>query len=266
MKIARYAHGDDIAYGVVEGLEPGDEPGPDTFLAQLHGHPIEGLNPTGIRHSYAEIRLLPPVLPTKIVAMGKNYLDHIEEMGGETPEGPLIFLKPSTSLIGPGDRITLPYQSNHVDHEGELAVIIARPCRDLPARRAREVILGYTCANDVSARDLQQADGQWTRAKGFDSFCPLGPWIETELDVLGTGGVDLSCRVGDDVRQSSNTALLIHRIPQIIEFITSVMTLLPGDVILTGTPAGVGPLTAGDTVTVSIAGIGSLTNPVVNRD
>ena len=174
----------------------------------------------------------------------------------------MIFLKPNTSIVGPGEPIALPWQTEHVDHEAELAVVIGRLVRDVPEERAEEVILGYTIANDVSARDLQKADGQWGRAKGFDTFCPLGPWIETDLD---TESARITCTVNGHLRQDASTGDLVFDVPRLVSFISSVMTLLPGDVILTGTPAGVGPIVAGDSVTVAIAGIGELTNPVVDR-
>ncbi len=174
------------------------------------------------------------------------------------PEAPLIFLKPSTSVIGPGAAIVLPQESQNIHFEGELAVVIGRPAKDVPRERALDVILGYTCANDVTARDLQNSDGQWTRAKGYDTFCPLGPWIETDLDA---SDLRLTTTVNGEVKQDGRTSQLIHAIPTLIAYITQVMTLLPGDVILTGTPAGVGPIVHGDTVTVDIEGIGALTNP-----
>ena len=178
------------------------------------------------------------------------------------PAEPVVFLKPSTSVIGPGEPILLPWQSARVEHEAELAVVVGRLCRDVPAERAGEVILGYTCANDVTARDLQKSDGQWGRAKGFDSFCPLGPWIQTELDAEDAA---ITCTVDGEVRQAGSTQDMVHSVPSLVAWISSVMTLLPGDVILTGTPAGVGPLSAGGSVSVSIDGIGTLTNRVVDR-
>jgi 2-keto-4-pentenoate hydratase/2-oxohepta-3-ene-1,7-dioic acid hydratase in catechol pathway len=210
----------------------------------------------------ADTRLLAPVLPSKIVAVGKNYADHAKEMGGQVPASPLIFLKPSTSIIGPGESIALPWQSENVEHEAELAVVIGRLCSDVPVDRVQEVILGYTCANDVTARDLQHADGQWSRAKGFDTFCPIGPWIETDLDVEDAR---ITCSVDGVLRQAGSTNDMVHDIATLIAYISSIMTLIPGDVILTGTPAGVGPIVAGNNVSVAIEGIGTLTNPVVDR-
>jgi 2-keto-4-pentenoate hydratase/2-oxohepta-3-ene-1,7-dioic acid hydratase in catechol pathway len=206
--------------------------------------------------------LLAPILPTKVVCVGKNYADHVKEMGGEAPADPVIFLKPSTSVIGPTAAIKLPPESSRVDYEGELAAVVGRPCRDVPAARAKDVLLGYTIANDVTARDQQQADGQWTRAKGHDTFCPLGPWIDTTIT---PEDLTLRTELDGEVKQSSRTSLLLHDVPTLVEWISRVMTLLPGDVILTGTPAGVGPMTPGQTVSVTVGGIGTLTNPVTAR-
>jgi 2-keto-4-pentenoate hydratase/2-oxohepta-3-ene-1,7-dioic acid hydratase in catechol pathway len=205
------------------------------------------------------VRLLAPVLPGKIIAVGRNYADHAKERGVDVPEIPLIFLKPPSSVIGPGDKIVMPPQSQRVDHEGELAVVIGKAGRWIQAEKAMEHVLGYTAANDVTARDLQQKDGQWTRGKGFDTFCPLGPWIETDLDPTD---MRVTCRVNGEMRQVASTREMVFTIQQLIAFISSVMTLVPGDVILTGTPAGIGALQAGDVVEVEIEGIGTLRNPV----
>ena len=205
------------------------------------------------------------MLPGKIVCVGRNYRDHAKELGNEVPKEPLIFLKPSTSVIGPNDAIRLPPQSKQVDHEAELAVVIGigpGPARRLDRAAAEKVIFGYTCANDVTARDLQKSDGQWTRAKGFDSFCPLGPWIETDLD---PGDLAITTTLNGEVKQDGRTSDLIFDVPSLIAHVSSVMTLLPGDVILTGTPEGVGSMQVDDEVEVSIQGIGSLTNRVVSR-
>jgi 2-keto-4-pentenoate hydratase/2-oxohepta-3-ene-1,7-dioic acid hydratase in catechol pathway len=242
-----------MSFGVVEG----------DAVAAIAAHPFGELRLTGERFALDDVRLLAPILPSKIVAIGKNYAEHAREMGGEPPADPVIFGKPSTAVIGPGEAVAYPQKlSERVDHEGELAVVIGRMCREVPAARARDVILGYTCANDVTARDLQQRDGQWTRAKGFDTFCPLGPWIETEAD---PADLAITTTVNGEVRQSARTSELIHSIPALIEYVSQVMTLLPGDVILTGTPAGVGPMTAGQKVEITIEGIGTLTNPVELR-
>ncbi|GAA3055104.1 fumarylacetoacetate hydrolase family protein [Actinokineospora globicatena] len=256
MRIARIAHPDGVAFVTIEG-DDGAE-----VAAEVAEHPFGKPTFTGRRWPLADTRLLAPILPSKIVCVGKNYADHAKEMGGQAPANPVIFLKPSTTVIGPGAAIKLPADSSRVDFEGELAVIIGMPCRDVPAARAKDVILGYTIANDVTARDQQQADGQWTRAKGHDTFCPLGPWISTGVDA---DDLRLRTTVDGELKQDSRTSLLLHDIPSVIEWVSRVMTLLPGDVILTGTPAGVGPITAGQEVSVSIEGLGTLTNPVANR-
>jgi 2-keto-4-pentenoate hydratase/2-oxohepta-3-ene-1,7-dioic acid hydratase in catechol pathway len=205
------------------------------------------------------VHLHAPVLPGKIIAVGRNYVEHAKEQNVEVPDLPLIFLKPPSSVIGPNEKIILPPQSQRVEHEGELAVVIGKVGRWIPAEEAMEHIFGYTCANDVTARDLQRRDGQWTRGKGFDTFCPLGPWIETELDPVDAL---VSCRVNGEMRQMASTREMVFTIPQLIAFISSVMTLQPGDIILTGTPAGISPLSEGDSVEVSVEGIGELRNPV----
>ena len=205
------------------------------------------------------VRLLPPVEPGKIICIGQNYAAHAAEHAAQVPESPLIFLKPPSSVIGPGESILLPPQSENVEHEAELALVIGRGGRWIPPEKATEHILGYTAANDVTARDLQRIDGQWTRGKGFDMFCPLGPWIETDLD---PADVLLTCYVSGQMRQMGSTWDMVFPVFTLVTLISSVMTLNPGDVILTGTPAGVGPLHDGDEVTVEIEGIGELTNPV----
>ncbi|MDX6275113.1 MAG: hypothetical protein QOJ92_2323 [Frankiales bacterium] len=257
MRIARFTAGAEPSFGVVEGE------GEDAVLAAIDGHPATSFAYTGVRYPLAEVRLLAPVIPTKVVAIGKNYADHVAEMGGSAPPSePLAFLKPSTAVIGPGDGIGYPRQSSRVDFEGELAVVIKALCREVPAAKASEVVLGYTCANDVTARDLQEKDGQWTRAKGFDGFCPLGPWIDTEV---APDDLAITTTLNGELKQAGRTSQLVHDVPRLIEYVSSVMTLVPGDVILTGTPAGIGPMDVGDEVTVSIEGIGALTNTVVRR-
>ncbi len=212
------------------------------------------------------VRLLAPVIPrSKVVGVGRNYADHAAEMGGDVPAEPLVFLKPNTTVIGPGDPIALPAQSAEVHYEGELAVVIGRLCRDVPIERVAEVVVGYTCANDVTARDLQRRDGQWWRAKGFDTFCPLGPYLVIGLDLDQAGDLALTTRRDGEVVQSARTSQMVHGIAELVAFISSAMTLLPGDVILTGTPAGVGPISAGQRVEVEIEGIGVLSNPAVTR-
>ena len=272
MRIARFAAGDQVSYGVVgEARENGSggerDAAPGLVVAELAGHPFGGrggIRLTGASYPLASVRLLAPVLPSKVVAIGKNYAGHVREMGGEPPAEPVLFLKPSTSVCGPGDPVRYPVGlTQRVDYEGELAVVIGRLCRDVPAAQAGAVIFGYTCANDVTARDLQARDGQWARAKGFDTFCPLGPWIETEAD---PADLALTTSVNGEVRQQARTSQLLHPVADLIAYASTVMTLLPGDVLLTGTPAGVGPLADGDEVSVSIEGIGTLTNEVRARD
>ena len=259
MRIARYTAGDEPQYGVVAAADD------DQVIAPVVGDPLySGIELTGEQVKLADVRLLAPVIPrSKVVCIGRNYAAHVEELGHEQPAEPLVFLKPNTSVIGPHDPIVYPHQSDNVHFEGELAVVISRICRDVPVERWKDVVHGYTVANDVTARDLQEKDGQWTRAKGFDSFCPLGPWIETDLD---PSDVAVTTELNGDVRQSGRTSLMLYDVATVISYITSFMTLLPGDVVLTGTPAGVGPMRPGDDVAVTVEGIGTLTNRVVARD
>jgi 2-keto-4-pentenoate hydratase/2-oxohepta-3-ene-1,7-dioic acid hydratase in catechol pathway len=253
VRLVRFRNGDRIATGVVEG----------DFVRPLQGTFFENPIPTGEDIPLRQVRLLAPVIPSKVLAIGKNYLEHAEEMGGPVPEEPIIFLKPSTAVIGPDDPIPYPRISERVDHEAELGIVIGRLARRVRAEEAGKVILGYTCGNDVTARDLQLRDGQWSRAKGFDGFCPLGPWVETQLDPTD---VEVQCRVNGEVRQAARTSQLAFGPATLVEFITQVMTLLPGDVIHTGTPAGVSPVHPGDKIEVEVEGIGILTNEVVQGD
>jgi 2-keto-4-pentenoate hydratase/2-oxohepta-3-ene-1,7-dioic acid hydratase in catechol pathway len=278
MRIARFAVNDEVKFGIVDGEDlttaangASDGAGQQTAglnVAEIAGHPFGPsageAKLTGAVYPLEDVRLLAPVLPSKVVAIGRNYLEHARETGAEPPAEPLIFLKPSTAVVGPADAIVRPvHLSQRVDYEGELAIVFGRLCRDVPAARVPEVIFGYTCANDVTARDLQASDGQWTRAKGFDTFCPLGPWIETGLD---PSDVRLTTSVNGEVRQEARTSKMIHDITALVTYVTAVMTVLPGDVLLTGTPEGIGPLVAGDSVSVDIEGIGALTNRVVDAD
>lgn len=268
MRIARFVHPGSaqapsgVAWGTVEGTIDGRAGAERDALtvAAIEGHPFGPIEFTGDRWALPDVRLLSPFLPSKVVAMGRNYAEHAREMGTAAPDTPLIFLKPSTSVIGDGDSIRLPPSSAEVHYEGELAVVIGTPARNVAAGDALSHVFGYTAANDVTARDQQRADGQFTRAKGYDSFCPLGPWVETVLDAAD---LRLVTRVNGQVRQDGRTSQMVHGIAEQIAFISAVMTLLPGDVILTGTPAGVGPIVAGDTVSVEIEGLGTLSNPVV---
>jgi 2-keto-4-pentenoate hydratase/2-oxohepta-3-ene-1,7-dioic acid hydratase in catechol pathway len=249
-----------MSWGTVEG--PADAAPDALTVAAIDGHPFGPITFTGDRWALPDVRLVAPILPSKVVAIGKNYADHAREMGGEAPSSPVIFLKPSTAVIGSGDTIRVPPESTRVDHEAELAVVIGRPARDVSRADALSHVLGYTAANDVTARDQQKADGQFTRAKGHDSFCPLGPWLETVLD---PSDLRVTARVNGELRQDGRTSQMIHDVATLIAFMSAVMTLLPGDVVLTGTPAGVGPIVPGDTVSIEIEGIGALTNPVVAK-
>ena len=266
MRIARFVAGGDPTYGVVE-LAEDQGPNPET-VAVVSGDPLAGpVHYTGERLPLADVRLVAPVIPrSKVIGVGRNYADHAAERGVEVPASPLVFLKPNTSVIGPGEPIVYPAETSNLHFEGELAVVIGRICRRVPPERAGDVIFGYTVANDVTCRDLQASDGQWTRAKGFDSFCPLGPWIATHIDVEEAGRLDLLTSLNDEPVQAASTADMVHGVADLIAYVSSFTTLLPGDVILTGTPAGVGPMVAGDRVSVTISGIGTLSNPVVAED
>ncbi len=273
VRIARFTTGEDPRFGVVVGdLDSYGQPAEGSMVVPLVGDPLYvGLQLTEEEIPFGDVRLLAPVIPrSKIVAVGRNYAAHAAEMGNDLPAEPLIFLKPNTSVIGPGDAILYPRQTQDLHYEGELAVVIGRICRDVPAEQATDVIYGYTVANDVTARDLQRADVQFTRGKGFDTFCPLGPWIENDLDphvfTAEGGGRAVQTHLNGDLQQDGNTRDLVFDIPTLVAYISSVMTLLPGDVILTGTPEGVGPMEVGDEVEVSIEGIGALTNRVASRD
>ena len=266
MRIARFTTGDDPQYGVLTGdVDDLGIPSEDSMVVALAGDPLHvGVNLTDQEHKLADVRLLAPVIPrSKVVGIGRNYAAHAAEMGSELPDEPLMFLKPNTSVVGPGDPIFYPRQSRNVHYEGELAVVIGRICRDVAPERVKDVIYGYTVGNDVTARDLQKSDVQFTRGKGFDSFCPLGPWIETELD---TSDLRVTTHLNGDLVQDGSTKDLIFDVATLVSHVSSVMTLLPGDVILTGTPEGVGPMNPGDEVDVNITGIGTLTNKVVSRD
>lgn len=262
MRIVRFTPNESVGIGTDPHFGVLNEQG---LILVLKGDPIySGIVPTETKVELAQVKLLTPVIPrSKVVCIGKNYADHAAEMNSAVPDEPIIFLKPNTSVIGPHDMIQWPRISNRVDFEGELAIVIGRICKDVPIERFSDVIFGYTIANDVTARDLQSKDGQWTRAKGFDTFCPLGPWIETDFVV---GNQIISTTVDGETKQSEPLSSMIFKIPEIIAFVTQVMTLLPGDVILTGTPAGIGPLAAGSTVEVSIEGIGTLTNKVSSKN
>ena len=250
MRIVRFSHQDTIKFGIIDEDE----------LVVLAGDPLfAGFDTTGERVPVREIALLAPVIPrSKVVCVGRNYRDHAAELGNDVPQAPMLFFKPNTSVIGPGDAIVLPPQSERVDFEGELAAVIGRVAKNVPAERALDYVFGYTIGNDVTARDLQKTDGQWARAKGFDTFCPLGPAIETDFDPAGDAVV--TTRVNGEVRQQGPISDMIFSLADVIAYASAAFTLLPGDVILTGTPAGVGPFLAGDTVEVEITGLGILRN------
>jgi len=251
-RIARFLTPAGPAFGLIE----------DDTVYTLPGDPFAGPLQPGERLGPVEsLSLLPPVQPSKIICVGRNYAAHAAEHHAPLPEEPMLFLKPPSALIGHGEPILIPGGIGRVEHEAELAVIIGRQARRVTQTSALDYVLGYTCANDVSARDLQQKDNQWGRAKGFDTFCPLGPWIVTDLDPRDLA---VSCRLNGEQRQHARTSEMVFDVPALIAFISRVMTLLPGDVILTGTPAGVGPLADGDTVEVEVEGIGVLRNPVQN--
>jgi 2-keto-4-pentenoate hydratase/2-oxohepta-3-ene-1,7-dioic acid hydratase in catechol pathway len=275
VRVARFVHPGSasaaagVAWGTVEG--PAGAPVEALTVAAIEGHPFADITFTGDRWALADVRLLSPFLPSKVIALGKNYAAHAAEMAGGSlrPEHghsaapldhPLIFMKPSTSVIGDGDAVRLPPSSTEVHYEGELAVVIGSPARNVAPGDAMNHVFGYAAANDVTARDQQRADVQFTRSKSYESFCPLGPWVETVLD---PSDLRLITRVNGEVKQDGRTSQMTHDIETQIAFISAIMTLLPGDVILTGTPEGVGPIVAGDTVSVEIEGIGTLTNPVV---
>ncbi|MFB3885650.1 MAG: fumarylacetoacetate hydrolase family protein [Thermodesulfobacteriota bacterium] len=253
MKIIRYRDGDVIKWGTVE----------EDRVRELDGNPFGEFRLLAKGKRVEEVRLLSPCLPSKIVAVGLNYRDHAEELEMKIPEVPLLFLKPASSVIGPGDGIVYPEMSKQVDYEGEMGVVIRKVAKAVSEGKAADYILGYTCLNDVTARDLQSKDGQWTRAKGFDTFAPIGPWIITDID---PHQLEISSYLNGQRRQHSNTKNLIFGPDQLVSFISHIMTLLPGDVIATGTPSGIGPMAIGDRIDVVIEGIGTLTNTVVNRE
>jgi len=253
LKILRFSNKNSVKYGVLEE---------DSIVREISGSIYEHFELTDNIYNLGEVILLAPCVPSKVICVGLNYQAHIEEFNRNRsglPEEPVLFMKPSTSVTGPGTDIIYPAMSSQVDYEAELAVVIGKKARDVSPGDVSGIILGYTCANDVTARDLQRKDGQWTRAKGFDTFVPLGPWMETELDVSDLG---ISLYLNGELKQDSTTRSMIFPVDRLVSFISQIMTLLPGDVVLTGTPEGVGPLKVGDTVKVVVEGIGDLTNNV----
>jgi 2-keto-4-pentenoate hydratase/2-oxohepta-3-ene-1,7-dioic acid hydratase in catechol pathway len=253
MKVVRVATPDGPAWGLITGTE----------VLHLPDGPFKSLQGGEVLGPVNDLDLLAPAQPSKIVCVGRNYAAHAAEHGANVPTEPLLFLKPPSSVSAPGAGIVLPGLSSHVEHEGELALVIGKRCRNVPEQDAWSHVLGITCGNDVTARDLQRADSQWTRGKGFDTFCPIGPWIVIGLGEEEVARLDLSCTVNQEVRQHANTEMMVFSPSVLIAYIAQVMTLEPGDVIMTGTPSGVGPLHPGDEVTVEIEGVGKLTNPVV---
>jgi len=264
MKYCRFQLDNQPLYGLVESVS-GQEQITRIFLKppQNAGGDLEDVPTRRMEHlALAEAELLAPVCPSKIVCVGRNYREHAAELGNEVPTEPLIFLKPPSSLLAPGAQVRRPRIAERVDHEGELGVVIAKKCYQLADDEdVRPYVLGYTCVNDVTARDLQKKDGQWTRAKGFDTFCPVGPLVTNEIDPWA--GIAVETRVNGVVRQQGNTRDFIFPLDVVIRYISQVMTLLPGDLIPTGTPQGVGPVLAGETMEVMVEGIGTLSNPVV---
>ncbi len=261
MRYCRFSTPQGATFGIIENLDGSDHithTAPGAQIPDILG--AERISPVPL----SSVRLLAPVVPSKIICVGRNYSEHAKELGNEVPAEPLIFLKPPSSVIGQGDNIVRPTRlSQRVDYEGELAVVIGQACRSLTdGEDARPYLLGYTCANDVTARDLQKKDGQWTRAKGFDTFCPVGPIVTDEIDPWA--GVRVETRVNGAIRQSESTTAFIFTLDVIVRYVSQVMTLLPGDLILTGTPSGIGPLAAGDEVSVSVDGVGTLTNSVTD--
>jgi len=247
--------GSDPLYGILED---------DNQISIISGDPIyHGIQKTAAKVELTKVRLLAPVIPrSKIVAVGKNYADHAAEMGGVVPDEPIIFLKPNTAVIGPGDTIVWPAIAPTIDYEAELAIVIGRVCKEVPKERVNDVIFGYTMANDVTCREIQKKDGQWMRAKSFDTFCPIGPWIETEFV---PGNQRITTTLNGEIKQDAKLSDMIFKVADIVHFVTQVMTLLPGDVIITGTPAGIGPMREKSTVAISIEGLGQLTNKVSAR-
>jgi 2-keto-4-pentenoate hydratase/2-oxohepta-3-ene-1,7-dioic acid hydratase in catechol pathway len=250
VKVARFSNGAEPRYGIVDGPE----------LVVLKGHPlVAGYQTTGERIPLKEVKLLAPTIPSKIVCIGKNFADHAAEIGEEVTAEPLIFFKPSSAIVGHGDAIVIPPQSKQVELEAELCLVIGKLAKNVSVDKALEYLWGVTIANDVTARDLQFGDGQWARSKGFDTFCPLGPWVETEF--LPDGQV-IESRINGEVRQNVAISEMVHNIPSIISYVSRNMSLLPGDIILTGSPAGISVINSGDLIECEIEGIGILSNPV----
>ncbi|MEY4476802.1 MAG: hypothetical protein RJA31_306 [Actinomycetota bacterium] len=255
MRIARFIHDHDTQYGIVDG----------DVIRVLEGDPLhDGVSETGESLALADVDLIAPVAPSKVICVGMNYAEHAAEMHHDGPITPLIFLKPPTAVVGDGDTIVIPPLPGRIVHEGELVVVIGQHAHRVVEADWKDVVFGYTIANDVSARDVMFADGQWARAKGYDTFCPVGPWIETEFDPFERH--EITTTVDGEIRRHGFTSDMTHKIPEIIAFVSDAFTLHPGDIICTGTPAGLGGFTDGQTVTITIDGIGTLSNPAANRD
>jgi 2-keto-4-pentenoate hydratase/2-oxohepta-3-ene-1,7-dioic acid hydratase in catechol pathway len=251
LKIVRYLTTGPAGWGIVE----------DGIVRAARGTPFADLHDTGqIIGPVDDVTLLAPVTPRTVICVGRNYRSHAEEFGNKVPEEPLLFLKPPASVIGPGQDVVYPRLAQRLDPEAELVLVIGRRARNVPMSAAWDVIGGYTCGNDITARDIQKSDGQWTRGKGFDTFCPVGPWIETEFDPSDVG---ITCTVDGERRQNGRTRDLIFPIPFLIEYITRFTTLEPGDIVLSGTPEGVREVKPGNMITVEVEGLGSLSNTVV---
>jgi len=251
MRVARFSRGGEPKFGIVDGPE----------LVVLKGHPLVlGYETTGERVPIKEVKLLAPTIPSKVVCIGKNYADHAAELGLATNDEPTVFLKPSSSIVGPGDAIILPAQSQQIELEAELTIVMGQIAKNVSEADALNYVWGFTIANDVTARDLQFSDEQWARSKAFDTFCPLGPWIETEFV---PDGQMIESRIDGETRQSASIDLMLHSVPKIISYVSHNMTLLPGDIILTGTPAGIAKINSGEIVECEVEGIGTLVNPVI---
>lgn len=250
MKIVRFLYRQEPRFGLIK----------EDHIELINGEPFQEIKTTGVSVAIHKAKLLAPILPTKVIAVGLNYRDHARELGMELPREPCLFMKPSSSVIGPSEAIIYPAMATQVDYEAELAVVIGRQAKSVPVDKAEQYIFGYTCGNDVTARDLQRRDGQWARSKSFDTFCPLGPHIESDIN---PGDLKIELRLNGEEKQSSRTGQMVFGIPQLVEFISEIMTLFPGDVILTGTPFGVGKMKPGDVAEVEIEGIGVLTNQII---
>ncbi|RJP26066.1 MAG: FAA hydrolase family protein [Candidatus Abyssobacteria bacterium SURF_5] len=249
MKICRYRLKNKVEFGIVE----------DSEIIVLAGDPLKKIEKKNVKRALAEVALLPPTQPSKVVAVGLNYQEHIDETGMEKPEAPILFIKPSTAVIAHNEPILYPKTATRVDYEAELGVVIGKKCKHVSVGEAASVIFGYTCLNDVTERFMQMKDGQWTRAKSFDTFCPIGPWMETDME---PSGLRVEAYLNGERKQSATTEMFIFKIDELISFISGVMTLLPGDVIATGTPSGIGPMEPGDSIEIRVENIGSLINPV----